>query len=353
MTISTLWSIPFDRPLFGLIIFIAVGLAALFLLSGGRLMWALGAVLRILFTFVTTPFTFLRNALENIAGAPDAEKDYERTRLFMLFRYNRLQYFLVLALALLALSGGVTAAVLTLYPKQEMEQSRILAERVAELREEIADLEAGQDGPQSVLAARRTEAREAWEEQARAIDAFVRDSGYSGPIILQLRNAPNQAAVARLRARLDEFMADCPTGPGWEGVAEDDCAPYRAFAEDLADRKEVELALARTRDEAEQAMARAARAEETDASRLERLNQQLERARERSQDASLLRGGWLRERAEAAFWILLRTLWLVLVFVWIGAAVIDIINWLILMMRGAEITQQEKLERRRAERGEG
>jgi hypothetical protein len=56
----------------------------------------------------------------------------------------------------------------------------------------------------------------------------------------------------------------------------------------------------------------------------------------------------LAQRAWAAFLILLATLWSVIVTIWVGALLIDLLRWLILMMRSLEKSQSDKLTQSRS-----
>ena len=117
----------------GLAVFVAVTAGVIVVLSGGKLGEQLSGMLRVFVSIFTTPFVFLRDALAIIRTSSESEQDYARSRVYMLFRLNRIQYLGLVILCLLTLSSGVTSSLLSLYPSQEIEQGRQLSQQVNDL----------------------------------------------------------------------------------------------------------------------------------------------------------------------------------------------------------------------------
>jgi hypothetical protein len=135
--IMSAWSFLTAHPLIGLLVFGVVTVIVLMTLSGGRLGEAVGSIFRVLFTFFTTPFVFLRDAMTLVRTSEESEQDYRESTVFMLFRANRIQYVLLLLLCLLLLSSGITSGVLSLYPQAEIEQGRALSAQITQLETDL------------------------------------------------------------------------------------------------------------------------------------------------------------------------------------------------------------------------
>lgn len=268
-----------EHPVIGLIVFLAVSAGVIFVLSGGRLVEALRGIFRTLLTIFTTPFVFLRDALTILRTAGEAEKDYQRTRVFMLYRYSRIQYLLLLVGALLVLSGGITTSLLSLYPQQEIEMGRTLSERVNQLRNEVREAEeavraSGSPDHRQNLEKARDEAQAAHQQAQRDIAAFVQTAPVPGPYVNQIRNAYNADAANQQANGVLEQLANCPEG--WPGYTQQECNAIRNFATGLGQRRVAELTTQQAFNDAQRAFRDADSAAAQANARLESARSQLD-----------------------------------------------------------------------------
>jgi hypothetical protein len=348
---GTPWAFLFQHPIVGLIVFAAVSGGVVFAMSGGRLAASLLGILRVAVTIFTTPFVFLRDALTVVRATNEAEQDYAQSSVFVLFRFNRIQYMALLVLSLLILSGGVTSSILMLYPQAEIARSRALSAEIAQLETEIAAANeaaatASAPGFREGLAARRDEARTAHQAQVQSNATFAQSTTFSGAAIDQLAAAQSSENAAYVRDNIDTYMSGCPRA--WRNMTAESCAQYRAFVLEMADRKINELNLAQAADEAERAWRDADASAQSAGARLSDAQARLEFARQALTATSPFNPKLLAQRAWAAFLILLATLWSVIVTIWVGALLIDLLRWLILMMRSLEKSQSDKLTQSRS-----
>lgn len=338
-----------EHPIIGLLVFGVVTALALSVLSEGRLGEAVGGIFRVLLTIFTTPFTFLRDALNTVRTSSEEEQHYERTRLFMLFRYNRIQYLLILIVCLLVIASGVTGAVMAMYPQAEIEASRSLNEQVRDLRAEIEVAEgevtnAGAPGARQQLQTRRDETQAAWQQQVQSNLSFIQNTRWTGPLIDQMARARSQSSIDRATSQIDSYMFNCPRSYSFQGFTQADCDEYRNFLTQLADRRSAEFRLELAAQEAANAFSNVDMSAQNAQNRLADLQQRLEAVREARDRNSLLNPRWIIERGLAAIGILLATALWVIIIVWLGALLIDFFNWLILIMRAMEKRNQGYLD---------
>lgn len=338
-----------QHPLVGLLVFLVVAAGALSVLSEGRLGEALGGLFRVLLTIFTTPFIFLRDALATVRTSGDEEQHYQRTRIFMLFRYSRIQYLGILIICLLVISSGVTSAVMAMYPQSEIDAGRALNEQVRQLRADIEIAEgevtsgASPEARQQ-LESRRNETAAAYQQQMQSNLSFVQNTRWTGPLIDQLARARSAASVQRVIDSIDSYMFNCPRGYNFQGFTPDDCTEYRNFVLQLADRRTAEFRLEQAAQEADAAFRNVDLAAENARVRLGDLQAQLQTVREARDRVSLVNPRWIIDRGAAALSLLLGTALWVIIIVWLGALLIDFFNWLILIMRAMEKRSQTYLE---------
>ncbi|HCK83880.1 MAG TPA: hypothetical protein DHW63_04975 [Hyphomonadaceae bacterium] len=352
MNVGGLWSALFANWMVGLVVLAVVSLAAIFVLSGGRLIEALGAMLRAALTLFTTPFLFLRDAIAILRDSSEVEGDYARSRTFMLFRYNRIQYLGVLVAALLTLAGGVTASLMVLYPRGEMERGRMLGEQIEAIRAQMTEAQEGMSGvapPEQLrrLEAARNEAEAAHRTQADSNAAFLQNPPRQNGAIGQLATARSPEVIAELRGNIGEYMGTCPRTSNWSGYTPADCAQLRTYLNELAERRLREFALAQTFSEADAAFQQANTAAQTAEARLSNLREQLAVAEQARGEVSLFNPSWIVAHLGAAGATLLSTLFALVFVVWFGAILVDFINWLVLLMRSAELKATDTVERAR------
>ncbi len=352
MHVGGLWSVLFANWMVGLAVLAIVSLGAIFALSGGRLLEALGAMLRVALTLFSTPFLFLRDAIAILRDSGEVEADYARSRTFMLFRYNRIQYLGVLVAALLTLAGGVTASLMQLYPQAEVERGRMLGEQIETIRAQMTEAQAGLSGvapPEQLrrLEAARNEAEAAHRTQADSNAAFLQNPPRQNGAIGQLATARSPEVITELRDNIGEYMGSCPRASNWSGYTPADCTQMRAYLNELAERRLREFALAQTFSEADAAFQQANSAAQSAEANVANLREQLASAERTRGEVSLFNPAWIVSHLAAAGATLLSALLAVVFVVWIGAIVVDFVNWLVLLMRSAELKASDTVERAR------
>ncbi|WP_395647511.1 hypothetical protein [Terricaulis sp.] len=349
------WDFLFQHPLVGLVAFAAVTAGVLVVLSGGRLGESIGSIFRVALTIFTTPFVFLREALNIIRTAGESEQDYEGSRVFMLFRLNRIWYLLLLLICLLVLSSGVTSAALSLYPSAEIARGKALSEQVAELETQLEQANAqvtaaGAPDFRQGLQTRMETAQRAYQTQSQNNYEFSQNSVYiNNGVAQQLAGTRNTDYIQRVRENLDGYMQSCPRGYDWRGMTVQDCVQFRAFMVELMERKQREIVLQQQSNEAERAFREADSAAQQAIANQQAIQAQLEATRQAQSEVSLFNPDVIGDRLKTAIMTILGALFMVIVIVWAGAIAIDVGNWFILMMRSLEKTQQEKLEKARTE----
>lgn len=344
--IGTPWAFLFQNSLVGLVVFAAVSAGVIVLLSGGKLGETLGGIFRIFLTIFTTPFTFLRDTVALVRTSSESEQDYAKSTVFMLFRANRIWYMALLVLCLLMLSNGITSAVVSLWPRDEFAQLKVLDEQIDRLEAELATATqavAAAGTPESAqrLEAQLTEARNAYQQQQSSNSTFIANAPFTGPAIDALSSARSTGTVQNVRTNIEYYMQGCPRQ--WRNMTAEQCTQYRAFVLELADRKDREFALAQTAQAADVAARDADNSSQAAAAQLANVQQQLAYAQEARKTVNPLDPERLAQKLIAAILGVLGTLWSVIVVVWAGAILIDVFNWLILMMRSLERTQKAKL----------
>lgn len=349
------WEFLFQNPLVGLIVFAAVTAGVLVVLSGGKLGESVGGIFRVFLTIFTTPFVFLRDALTILRTAGEAEQDYEGSRVFMLFRANRIWYLILMVICLLVLSSGVTTAAISLYPSSEIAQGRALSEQVAQLETQLEQANAevaaaGAPDARAQLQTRMETAQRAYQTQSQNNYEFSQNSVYiNNAVAQQLATTRSNDYIQRVRTNLDGYMQSCPRGYDWRGMTVQDCVQFRAFIVQLMERKQREIVLQQQATEAERAFRESDSAAQQAAANQQAIQAQLEATRQARSEVSLFNPDVIGDRIKTAIMTILSALFMVIVIVWAGAIAIDVGNWFILMMRSLEKSQQEKLEKGRTE----
>lgn len=352
--IGGLWAFLFDHPLVGWIVFGVITLGVLSVLSGGNVGDTLGGMLRVAFTFFTTPFVVLRDALANMRSAEDEEQDYRGSRLFLWFRASKLEYLLLLIVSLLILSSGVTSSVLSLYPQYELAEGRRLDAEIQRLETEVARANeavaaANAPGHRDQLRAQRDAARTAYQNQLQANAALSQNTTFYGGIVEQLTNAQRASTVENIRGQIDYYMSSCPRGYNWRAMTTETCAQYRSYAIELANARMREFDLERAAEVADQTYRQADNAAANAAQTLAMFQSQLDTTKQQRAAVSLFDPEVIAARLGAAAGTLLTTLLWVVIVVWIGAWFITAFSWLVLMMRGLERWVTAKLKEVRTE----
>ena len=332
--------------IFGLLIFVAFAILIFYLFTRKSSPRAFSAAARMAWTGITTPFVFVRNAFGIVSDASEAEKDFSGTREFVLFRYSRLQYLLIAVFAVLYLSATATAVLFTLYPSSEIAQSN-------EFRDELRRLATDQDTTNHNIAdaskpdfaaqllAHRDKSQAAYIKQIQDDNIFQSGVAFTGPMRIQISTASDVNSVLNLRSQLDAYFAQCPNGlsPGgltWTGFTPDQCAQFKTFLASLADRKIAEINLASDVNQANSALGNRQIAIATFKSRLNDLQVQISNTQGQLDSISIGNGKWIWPHLSSAVAQLIASLVAFLVFTWVAAIFVDVLNWIIFMMRSME-----------------
>jgi hypothetical protein len=348
------WAFFAAHPLVGGAAFLLVSLLVIAAFSRGALTASLAGLFRVAWTILSTPFDFMQKAMTVIRTSKDDEAVYADSRVFTLFRLNRIQYLALLVVGILILSSGITSSLFSLYPQQEIAQSQAISQEVKRLEEAVTAAQAvvAQVATPAYTEGLRTaheQAQSAHQRKAESNAALVQNSKFSGPIITQLANTNSASFVDRVRTQVDSYMSGCPRGYNWTGMTFESCGEFRALLLNLADGKAEEIRLRQAADEAETAWRNAGAASETANAQLASATASLEAMKLAQAEASPMRLTWLWPHVLAAVGGLLATFGSLILTVWLGATAISVLSWLVLMMRGLEKGQtafvSEGLER--------
>ena len=337
-----------EHPLATLVIFLATTSALIVLLSGQESGRAVQGIFEVLWSIVTTPFRFMRKVLEMMKTREARERPYVDTREHTAFRANRIQYVFVFLTALLLLSGGIAASIIALYPKAELEQRDALGQDLKEIEDEIAAQEsiiadAAKPDFKETLEGRVRSAKAASDKSSAQLRQYIADAPYTGGWLAQMEDAEDVDAATSLAAQLDDLFAGCPDNNSQFDA--ETCGVLEKYARGLAKMKLADLKAGQAYTEARESLEAADAAADDARSKVSELKERQAEVK-REYDANSLVGlGWVKSRLGAAAAILLPTLGTVIVYVWVGAILADVIGWLIMMMLG--------MERRFADVGQG
>ena len=311
------------------------------LLSQGRVVEVLRALWRVFSAIFTTPFIFLRRAVNVILGAEADDARLAGSRVFTLKKISDIYYFLVLVVCLLIVAAGASAAAMSLYPKSELEREAERGEQIKAAQTAITEAEAKvaeTAAPDFQERARKAseEARRKSDAASAALKTFSDNAAYSGGIIQKLQEVVSLEEVNAIADTVEGELSLCP-GPEFTGFELSDCEDYGRVLGRYID-------LARTSFSAEDA----AQLAEAEAVSVEGAREQAEQtlADRKAEVDTLLEerkaegfwtGKWLKSRLTAMTAIILSSLLIVIIFVWSSALFLDVISWLVAMMRALEI----------------
>lgn len=341
------------HPFLSLLCFLGVLFSIVFLCSGGQWASAWAGLWRVFSTIFTTPFEFLRNSLAIIRNAKTAEGAYANTREFVLFRYSRIQYLTIFALAALMMSTGVAGGLVSLFPQAELEASRSLRAEGQSLTARIAATE------QTLKDADKPGFRERLQQTASAAEAAVsaqqqayaeaRASGsWTGPILNQIDTATAQSDLDAISSTVEPYFSGCPGGMSplgynWTGWDADQCNQYMSFAKRLVASKSKLFARGETATSAREAADNASNAVAISQEELTSLRAALQANVDSRAANSPFSPRNIGMHLMSALVTILATAVSVIIFVWVGAIAIDVLNWIILIMRSLEAEHERRI----------
>ncbi|MDB5430557.1 MAG: hypothetical protein JWP35_1673 [Caulobacter sp.] len=341
------------HPILGLICYILVTVLLVALFSAGRPTQAWRGIWRVFLTLFTTPFEFLRNALTIIRTGQVDETTYAGTREFVLFRYSRLQYLSIFVCGTLILASGIAASLLALYPQSEIEAGKSLRAEQGQLTAKIAQAQqtvrdADKPGYRQTLQRAEAKAQAAYDAEAEVINAKKQANPFNGPILVQIDNAGSKADLENIRDTAEPYFTGCPdaysvTGASWIGWTAEQCAQFKAYAVDLIDQDIKLITLGETLTAAREAIDNASNAMATSQAQITSLNSDLAANKASQETNSVFAPRNIGAHLMAALAALISGVVAVLIFVWVGAIAIDVLNWIILLMRSLEAEHEDRL----------
>ncbi|HEY3815004.1 MAG TPA: hypothetical protein VGL66_17435 [Caulobacteraceae bacterium] len=341
------------HPFLSGLCFLVILFGVVLLFSGKHWQAAWGGIARVFATIFTTPFEFLRNALLIVRTAKANEANYANTREFVLFRYSRIQYLTVFAMSALLLATTISSALIVLYPQREIAATRELKTEATDLNSKLATAQ------RNVQDSDKPEYKESLQNAAAAANkAVTAEFGviarkkaantFSGPILNQIDNASTDADLSVVQTSIDTYFAGCPGGispQGWNWMVwtAEQCAQFRAYTVDqIAERGKL-IALMQTANSAQQAIQSASSSAETEQAQVASLQTQIENNTQSQKASSPWAVRNIASHVIAAFLTLLSGAFGVITFVWIASILLDILNWIILLMRSLEAEHEKRI----------
>ena len=341
-------------PLISLSFFLVLFVAAVAVFSRKNASKSFGALARVFWSIVSTPFEFLRDALSIIRGASASEEDYKNTREFTLFRMSRILYFGMFIAAILILSAGITGSVISLYPKAEIDASDALKKQVVDTNAKIVAInqsivEASKPTyRQGLQTALQKASSEASAKQAKLV-AIQESQVFTGGILNQVGTAIDAAGVDQVMQGFDIYMSDCPAGPSWNSFTAQACEQFKAYVITFAAAKKDEIAAQDAVGTAQQTLAQADSVVADGNQRVTELKTSLISLDAQIKASPISTGSWIWPHVMASIALAFGTIWWLILVVWGSAITLDVLNWAILMMRSLEVNVLGKLKHSEAE----
>lgn len=325
----------FQNPLLSIAIFLAMLFGLLFVLTDGDPRPALAGLGRVLWSFVTTPFQFLIRSLKALADSDEKEQPYQESRELVAYRALRFAYVAITVFSIAALSGGLAASLIAMYPKAELELRSNLKESLDDLESEIeknnADIEEA-SSPDFVEALRNKAAlaKKDWDLSSREYRAVNRQ-GWSGGTFNQLDNAKSVETVDEVVDNMDEIIEDCNYRNG-----EESCRVLREVLLELARAKSRLIQSQNAMQEANSDVQNSGRALAMAKTRAESLDDQKVDLQKQYDQASLWHLDWVKPHFDVSKGLLFSTLLSVILFVWWSALGVEALSWVVMMMLALE-----------------
>ncbi len=325
----------FQNPILSIAIFLAMLFGLLFVLTDGDPRPALAGLGRVAWSFVTTPFQFLIRSLKALADSDEKEQPYKDSRELVAYRALRFAYVAITIFSIAALSGGLAASLIAMYPKAELELRSNIKESLEVLEMDIeknnAEIEeASRPGFVEALRSKATLAQKERDLNRREYRAVSR-RGWSGGALNQVDNARSVGAVDEFTDNLETIIEDCNYRNGV-----DSCQELREVLLELARSKRRLIQAEDAFQEANSNVQNSGRALAVATTRAQALNEQKANLEEQFKEASLWNLKWLKPHFDIAKGLLFSTLLSVILFVWWSALGVEALSWLIMIMLALE-----------------
>lgn len=320
--------------------------------SKGNVARSFAALARIGWSIVSTPFEFLRDAISIIRGASEAELDYKTTREFSLFRFSRILYLCMFVSAVLLLSGGLSGSLISFYPKAEIDELAALKQSVSDDHAKLADLnktiaEASKPAYRDALEAVLRKAQA--EADAKRDRFFGTQQPFTGPVVSQVMGATEASAVDAVVDNLQIYMSDCPNGMSWNNFTTQTCDDFRKFIVGLAKSKKEVIAAEDAALTAQEAVRQADSVVADGTQKVADLKAALVALDGQIKSSPMTTGSWIGPHVAASLMLALGTVVWVIALVWGGAISLDVLSWVILLMRSLEFSASAKMAHSKGE----
>lgn len=334
-SIFGIFEFAFQNPKLSIAIFLAMLFGLLFALTDGDPRPALAGIGRVLWSFFTTPFQFLVRSLKALADSDENEQPYQDSREWVAYRALRFAYVAITLFSIAALSGGLAASLIAMYPKAELELRSNLKKNLdnleSEIQENLADIDKA-SRPDFIETLRSESAGAKKERDLRRREYRVIDrKGWSGGPFNQLDNANSLASVDPVVDGIDEIIEECNYRNG-----EDSCQQLREILLELALAKKRLIQAETSFEKAESNLKDSDRILALATQRAEYLNDQKNDLQNEYDESSLWNLNWVKTHFDVAKGLLFSTLLSVILFVWWSALVVEVVSWLIMMMLALE-----------------
>lgn len=344
-TVTGLVAVFRDHPWVALAVFVIVLAILVRLIGGASTRLALYGMRKAVASFFTAPFAFLKDMMMKFARIDEFEAAYRNSHEHLAYVANRFNGLAVVVTAVLVLAGGLSSALVALYPGEEIERQRPLREALESTRKELEKDRKTLEtvGKPDFVERLKTDteekhklaakAGESLEKARNAVESAAQDLNVAGAISSILSTSSEESARTVATRIVERIDADCG---GWSGFPTASCPVIRQKFVALGEAHAAALAAKAAAAES----ARAVRDVDSDKSRLEarvaETAENLKRAQAAYDAVDLWKLRWLGNRLLVAGGILLATAAWVVAVVWCGALVVQALGWIILMMLSLE-----------------
>lgn len=334
-----------EHPWVALAVFLAVMAVVFGWLSGGDFGGALAGIRKVIASFFTAPFIFLKRAMGMFSKAEELEAPYVGTKEHLLYIANRFNYLWIVVGAVILLSGGIASSLISLYPKQELAEQQPLRAALDDAKTVLSQAEkemAASNSPgfsEQLKAAADSKKAEhskatAVLEKARAsLEAAGQGLNLSGAMSNVLDTTTAEASKEVLSGIDSQVEAKCGT---WNNFDPERCAMLKQAFAGLGEAHQGELKAREASSEAENAYANVAQTKANAEAHVSAAKEQVKSAQAAFDEVSVWKFQWLKSHLMAALTLLFAAFGWVIAFVWAGAIFAEIMGWIILMMLSLE-----------------
>ena len=328
----------YDYPKISILIFITISTLTLHLLSSKNIKSSISGMFRVFSLIFTTPFLFIKTSLGKIVEANTSEEVYKNSRTLTLNRLNKILYLGIVFTSLLILSTGITASFISLYPSLEIDERNQNGQTLADLKEKVRaqdDIIERASSPTYVKTLQDKKAAAFSEYEKSVAESKSLIGGYTGPAVDSIKEAESTETLDEIKSGLDAAFQFCP-GATYEGFKEEDCAKFKATLLRLIDNKIQQLATTKKWNAAKLDLEHSGDAVETAKKTRTEIGYQVIDAQKTFDESSLTKREWIGTHVSAFLGLLFQTLFSLIAMVWTVSISIDLLSWLVLVLRWVE-----------------